>query len=319
MELEKEMQKHKIAGIALGIFRNGKMCREHYIGDADAGREKKVDEKTLFEAASLTKPVFTYYAEMLKEQGILEDSVPLAQYLPDYPIQKAKGAEKITARHVLSHSAGLEDWGDKPLRMLFSPGEAFSYSGEGYTYLQRAVEKIRQRALDEIFGTEVFPMLGMKSSCMRYPRDRADQVAAAYDEEGRPQYDRYETRDLEKEPNAAYSLYTNLKDYGSFLEHLWSSGKIFRRMSEAEIKVEEGPGQLYWGQGLGIWKGKKELCWHYGDNGNFKNLFLLDKETGNGFLYFSNSFRGLELGFSIAGQYFEEDFSEMMAFTDRWR
>lgn len=277
-----KMDEFQVPGISLGFLEGGRLQRAVYMGCADREEKKRVSRETLYEAASLTKTVFAWYVHQLIRRGFLADETLLAKELPDYPIVRGKGAEKITVMHALTHSCGLENWGEKPLRLLFPPGERFSYSGEGYTYLQRCVEKKRQAGLEWLFAEEVFLQAHMKSSAMRYQDCRCGDVAMSYDEKGRAQRDRYQVRELEKEPNAAYTLYTNLEDYCSFLETLWEDKALLEKMLVPRIPASEDAKKLYWGAGAGVWLGEKRLLWHYGDNGNFKNLFFLEEKTGDG-------------------------------------
>jgi hypothetical protein len=96
-----------------------------------------------FEAASLSKPVTAYVVLQLADAGRIALDTPLTQYVkyPDLPGDPRAAA--LTARHVLSHTTGFANWRRRdPLKLFFTPGERFSYSGEGYVYLQRAVEAI---------------------------------------------------------------------------------------------------------------------------------------------------------------------------------
>jgi CubicO group peptidase (beta-lactamase class C family) len=80
----------------------------------------------------------------LVEQGKLGLDVPLTTYLPKPFIAADERLAKITARIVLSHRSGFPNWpaDDGSVSIYFTPGERFSYSGEGYVYLQRVVEQI---------------------------------------------------------------------------------------------------------------------------------------------------------------------------------
>ena len=64
-------------------------------------------------------------------------------YLPYQDAGDDTRAKRVTARHVLSHRTGLENYREKPeVRFLFTPGERFGYSGEGFVWLQRVMEHI---------------------------------------------------------------------------------------------------------------------------------------------------------------------------------
>ena len=317
-QIKEQMDKFHIPGISLGLLAGGKLREELYLGYSDREEKKAVTAQTLYEAASLTKPVFAWYVHLLVRQGLLADDARPLRALPDYPIRREKGADGITLMQLLTHSSGLENWGEKPLQLLFSPGEGFGYSGEGYTCLQCYVEELKQAGLDELFEGEVFPQTRMESSAMCYRDVAQENVAMSYDRQGRGQRNRYQVRELEKEPNGAYTLYTNLRDYSSFLGTLWEDKEILEKMGEPRVPVSGDARMLFWGSGCGVWLGREEMLWHYGDNDNFKSLFFLEKETGDGMVYLSNSFWGLETGFALAQKLWQEDFGEMIRFTERW-
>src|SRR5271167_1564548 len=121
------------------VIRNGKTTWVHGFGIKESTTGQPVTVETVFEAASLSKPVFAYGVLKLVEQGKLGLDVPLTTYLPKPYIAGDERLAKITARIVLSHRTGFPNW----------PGERFSYSGEGYIYLQRVVEKITGKPLNE--------------------------------------------------------------------------------------------------------------------------------------------------------------------------
>ena len=107
-------------------------------------------------------------------------------------------ARLITPRMLLSHSAGLPNWGGTPLELNFDPGTNWGYSGEGFVYLQKALEASTGLTLEEIASREVFEPLGMTSSHFVWVPAYESRAATPHDELGDPTDQRRRT-----EANAA--------------------------------------------------------------------------------------------------------------------
>ena len=137
-------------------------------GAANAEEKNPVTDETIFEAASLSKIVTAYAALKLVDEGKLDLDRPLNQYLGNnYDVPNDQRINLITARHVLSHSSGFPNWRPQDstnLPILFKPGEKFSYSGEGFVYLSKVMEKITSVKFDEYIKKTVFDPLQMKQS-----------------------------------------------------------------------------------------------------------------------------------------------------------
>jgi CubicO group peptidase (beta-lactamase class C family) len=91
----------------------------------------------------MSKPVFAYAVMKLCEQRVLTLDTPLSRYTP-YRFVDDPRIGLVTARHVLSHRSGLQNWrsGEKPLGFDFTPGEKWQYSGKGYFYLQSVITRL---------------------------------------------------------------------------------------------------------------------------------------------------------------------------------
>ncbi|HEY8881709.1 MAG TPA: serine hydrolase domain-containing protein [Roseateles sp.] len=138
-----------------------------------------LDEATVFDAASLTKPVVTAtLVQLLRERGQLDVEAPLQRYLPD-----CGGADKagITLRLLLTHSSGLPaglprngagDWAgrDDALRiacglpLAAAPGAQFRYSDVNFILLGLIVERVGGTTLDRLAERLIFQPLGMQDS-----------------------------------------------------------------------------------------------------------------------------------------------------------
>ena len=170
--LPKLMEVTAVPGFSMGVLQEGKLAWQRYEGVADAGSRKPVTPESLFPAASLGKPVIAYAALHLADEGKLDLDRPLKTYVPDHAPADARG-DKVTARHVLSHSTGFRNWRnslDQPLTPDFDPGARFQYSGEGFYYLQRAVEKITGGAFDTWMVIIPSVPLSSRSIAMRMAR-----------------------------------------------------------------------------------------------------------------------------------------------------
>ena len=206
-------EQYGIPGIQLVCIKDNKE-ESFNIGTVSHSSGKKVTSRTIFEAASLSKCVFAYAVLRLYDRGIINLDTPLIRYVGVYERFDPSDPRyaNITGRMVLRHTTGLPNWGDdKFARLIFSPDSTFSYSGEGFQYLQRAVEKITGKTLNEIARQEVFIPLGMANSSYTW-EDKFDTLAAFGDSP--------DAVNGHKKEMAAASLLTCAHDYAIFLQAL---------------------------------------------------------------------------------------------------
>ena len=249
------MELAEVPGVGIGVVQGGKTAWRHYAGVANAKTREPIDAESLFPAASMGKPVFAFAVLRLVDEGKLDLDRPLKLYLKDDSLGGAYG-EKVTARHVLSHSTGLPNWRDgrdATMTPSFEPGTKFKYSGEGFYLLQRCVEKITGVGLEAWMQETTMKPLGMQTSTYLWNADAAARLVAGHRSGGDPFYNRdfamalYEAietsgrplsewnHDLivktmtakmptprylvpnEISPNVAFSLLTTVDDYSAFL------------------------------------------------------------------------------------------------------
>ena len=260
-ELPRWMEMGGTPGLSMGVVQNGKLVWERYEGVTDATSKQTVSKDSLFPAASLGKPVAALGALALVDQGKLELDRPLKSYVADHAPADARG-DLITARHVLSHSTGYRNWRNSPDQALipeFDPGSRFQYSGEGFYYLQRVLEKVSGRSFEQLMEEAVFGPLGMKSSTYGWRADSDARLVTGHNR-GQPvrspnrefagrllQYAQQQNKSFVSFthedivaamgalkpspptlpnfiiPNAAASLLTTVSDYAAFLNALLSS------------------------------------------------------------------------------------------------
>ena len=158
------MKKNLIPGIAISIIKEGEIFWSKDLGVKNYQTKEPVDNNTVFAAASLSKPLFAYIVLKLSEQGKLNLDIPLTQYTKKPYINDPR-LKTITARMVLSHTTGFPNWsGNRQVWIEGTPGTRFTYSGEGYLYLQRVIEEITNLPLHQYIKDILLTPLGMNNS-----------------------------------------------------------------------------------------------------------------------------------------------------------
>jgi len=163
--LPRLMELASVPGVSVAVVDRQQLVWQRAFGVANVETRAPVLEDSVFPAASLGKPVFGYVVMKLVEEGLIDLDRPLMEYAkPDDPDDDPR-LTRIVPRHVLSHTTGLPNWrqggsGTK-LRTSFEPGDRFQYSGEGFFWLQRAVEEVTKQGVDRVMRTRLFGPAGM--------------------------------------------------------------------------------------------------------------------------------------------------------------
>lgn len=310
-EIPKLMQAADIPGLSIAVIRDGKLAWSGAFGVRDVKTGAPVEPGTVFPAASLSKPVFASIVLRLARRGVLDLDKPLWTYLPSDRLQHDERGKRITARMVLSHTTGLPNWGPEKLPFNADPGERFGYSGEGYVYLQKVVEKLTGLPLRDLARKEVFEPLGMTRTSFVWEPSFADGAVTGMDPFGKPQ-----EIPEDRGANAAASLLTTAGDFARFLLALLD-GRILPQgtvdaMLSPQVRIPgklfdpkspPGAGEVAWGLGWGLQRsgaGEPFWFWHWGDNGGFRAWITMSREARSGVVYFTNSSEGLSIAEAVA-------------------
>jgi len=300
------MKEGDVPGLSLAVVQDGRIRYHRAFGVREAGASAAVDDDTIFEAASLSKPVFAYAVLKLVDAGVLDLDTPVAKLLPgDYA--EDPRARRITPRHVLTHTTGFPNWRSGPgLKMFFEPGERFSYSGEGFVYLQKAVERATGQTLESLMTRLVFEPLGMRSSSYVWQDRFEGRTATGHDGVSKPIPLRRPWEAI-----AAASLHTTAIDYAHFLiaalDGAGLAEKTRAEMLRMQIRVDEGcdnciarkptgrlSREIGWGLGWGLEESDGGVAlWHWGDNGSGFHCYVLgDPRRRSGVVVLTNSLGG---------------------------
>ena len=301
------MKEADLPGLSIAIIRNGELAWYHGFGVKNSKTKEPVDDSTVFEAASLSKPVFAYAVMKLVDSGKFDLDKPLTSYLPgNYDVGPDPRLGQITARRVLSHTTGLPNWrGGPELKIYFTPGEKFSYSGEGFVYLSKVIEQVTGEKFEDFMKKTVFEPLGMSSSSYVWQSSYDQLKTSRHNFLGEPTF-----QNKPLKPNAAASLHTTAKDFGTFVAAMLNGTGLkketLRQMLTPQIKVDEGgmntttrpadklSATVSWGLGWGLQTTPDGLSfWHWGDNGDTRAYVVAFEKQKTGVVVFTNGANGL--------------------------
>ncbi len=176
-DLPRLMQALRVPAIGMAVVEHGEVVWSRNLGVLNAETRTPVADDTLFEDASLSKPVFAYLVLQLADQGVIDLDASLVRYRrPDY-LADHPWIDAITARDVLRHSTGLPNWRKDPanetLVPAVRPGTRIDYSGEAIFWLQLVVEALTGESLDEAMQRLLFGPAGMRDSSYTWNADLA--------------------------------------------------------------------------------------------------------------------------------------------------
>ncbi len=210
--IEERMKTFNVAGLSMAVLRDGQIEWAKAYGVADSASGRKVTTETLFQAASISKPVAATRAHQLMEAGKLDLDANVNDYLTSWKVPENEFTtdEKVTAKRIMNHSAGLTVWGfagyhrdsvilsmvevlnglgnSDSVLVYKEPGESWQYSGGGYTIMQLMISDMEGEPFPDIMRKNVLDPLGMSTSTFEQPlpQNRYDAAATGYRSGGEP-------------------------------------------------------------------------------------------------------------------------------------
>jgi CubicO group peptidase (beta-lactamase class C family) len=296
-----------VPGASMAVVQRGSVVVDVAgVTSTESGAEVRAD--TIFDAASLSKPVFAYAVLQLVDGGHLSLETKLSDWASEY-VRDDPRARMVTVGHALSHRTGLPNWrsAEFPLRTYWAPGERFGYSGEGFTWLQRTVEAITGQPLETLMHRLVFDPLGMKKSSYIWQPTFEVNYAAPHDVAQKAG-----TKRKPEDAMAAFSLHTTAADYSRFLQAtlagrnlhastaalwlspqvaLWQRGILALTPDTPEIDT-----RVAWGLGWGL-EPDLGTFFQWGDNdqGRHKTFAIGSVHEQVAVVILTNGFNGMSI------------------------
>ncbi|WP_422082127.1 serine hydrolase domain-containing protein [Ulvibacterium sp.] len=299
-----------IPGVSIAIVNDAKVVYHDTFGVENVETGEPVTEQTIFEAASLSKPVFAYFVMKMVEQGDLDLDEPIFPYLESAVTPEVfseaidsismEHYKTITPRMVLSHGTGIPNWAEgRPIHIAFVPGTGFSYSGEAYQHLAAALgTKLGigwGSGLDTLFLKKVAWPIGMERSFYTW-NDTLERYKAKGHQKGAVTLKIHRNQKV----GSGYSLHSEALDYAHFLMEMMRPNNLKQELVDEMLKEQNhfGPdnelfmenGQTGWGLGLAQKPTPHGLMHlHTGNNHDFQSYAMFVPEQKYGFVLFVNS------------------------------
>lgn len=306
--LEQLISAAAIPGVALAVVERGQV-NVISMGVRERGAVPQIGEATIFDVASLSKPVVAYVALQLFDAGILDLDEPLSKIVRD-GISSNLASSAITARHVLTHTSGLPNLrGAEPLRTYFSPGSWFSYSSVGFNYLQKTLEVATNETLEALAERLVFAPLRMHSSSFQWRERFNEDFALPHEDE------RVVEKHRPTAATASYSLQTTAGDYAKFIAAVlegksltrstarqWLTPATMVPQGDAVYLVESPPTnerEIGWGLGWGV-ETTTGAFFQWGKMDGIRAFAMGNPRTRSAVVLLTNSNRGLRLMDAVA-------------------
>jgi len=278
-----------IPGASLLVVKDGKAIVRRGFGYADLEKHIKADSTTNYRLASISKQFTAACILLLKQDGKLRLEDPVRKWLPELPASD----DKITVRHLLTHTSGLIDYEDlipsdrtaqiddnDVLRMIaaqqrlyFEPGSAHRYSNGAFVLLGLIVQRISGMDLAEFMKKRIFRPLGMEHTLM-YEHGRGPEVAnRAY---GYNENDGKWTKtdqDVTSATRGDGGIYSSVDDLAKWDAALYTDKLLnaeSRKLAFTPTEPIADPDVDY---GFG-WRLSGDTVWHSGESIGFRNIII---------------------------------------------
>lgn len=297
-----------IPGLSIAIVNDSKVVYQNTFGVTNTETKERVDAQTIFEGASLSKPIFAYFVMKMVEKGKLDLDKPLYKYLPHPGIAEASKEDYklITARMVLSHRTGFPNHSEgKAIELAFTPDSDFLYSGEAFQYLAAVIGKVNgvgyKSDLNALFQREVTQPLNMTHSTFVWDEYLAEHKAFGHDNQGNPTQNNPSYGGWKGTTFNAYSsLHSEAKEYAQFLVALLKQEGLKKETFAEMFKehthfkddnpLKQEIGQTGWGLGMAQKPTEYGMMhMHTGNNHDFQSYMMVLPEKEFGIVFFTNS------------------------------
>jgi CubicO group peptidase (beta-lactamase class C family) len=320
--LEQRMRRYHVPGVSIALIEGGRVAWAKGYGVLDVASRAPVTPRSLFQAASLSKPVTAMAVLRLADQGKLSLDAPVNTLLKSWKLPDA--SPKVTLERVLSHTAGLTGGGfpgypvgaplptllqvlngqppanTPPVGVTSAPGSSFQYAGGGYVVVQQLLDDVTGQPFATLARDTVLRPAGMEESYFEQPlgAELAARAATGHGADGAPVPGRWRVfPEL-----AAGGLWTTPTDLARFAIAVQQSvagaqdallSKPMALRMTTEVAEHSGLGVFVALRGKGTFE--HSTFEQPGGTQGFRALLVASREGGYGLVVMANGDGGLAL------------------------
>jgi CubicO group peptidase (beta-lactamase class C family) len=328
MNIAERMAHYKVPGVSVAFFDRDQIVWTRTYGFADLAGKKPVSTKTLFQAASISKPLSALAALHLVQDGklSLDENVDNRLHSWTIPENDFTKEQKVTLRRILSHSAGLTVHGfpgyaagepmptvtqilngekpanTMPIRVDTIPGTVWRYSGGGYTITQLLLTDLTRKPFPQLLHDLVLQPARMIDSTYEQPLPKRliPLAATPYRASGEPVKGGWHTYP----EMAAAGLWTTPSDLARLAIEVQNeyAGKSNKILSQHMMRQMLTPQKDNYGLGFEIDSADQGMRFsHNGANEGYRCDLEAYIESGQGVVIMTNSDNGSQLIFELLG------------------
>ncbi len=322
-KLADRMAEFHVPGVSIAVINHYQVEWAKAYGMADSGTGATATPDTLFQAASMSKPVMALAALKLVEEKKLDLDRDVNEQLKSWKVPENSFTRDhaVDLRSLLSHTAGTTVHGfpgykaDAPLptvpqildgqkpantqavRVNKKPGQGFRYSGGGTTIVQQLLTDVTGQPFAELMRESVLAPLGMTASTYEQPLPEKlhQRASSAHDRDGKPIAGRWHVYPEQ----AAAGLWTTPSEMARYvieiqLAHEGKSNKLLSRDMIEQMLTHQNGGTV----GLGPFlfeTGDQRRFEHSGGNEGFACLYVGCLDRGQGAVVMTNANGGFRV------------------------
>ncbi|MBD2842101.1 serine hydrolase domain-containing protein [Erythrobacter rubeus] len=301
------LAQHDVPSVGIAYIEDGAISFVAHFGDQSWGYP--ANDKTLYNVASLTKPITAEVVMRLVHAGRFALDTPLIDHHVEEDVADDPRSAQLTPLLVMRHKTGFPNWRyetEGTLRFLRDPDTEVGYSGEGYEWMMKAAASAAGEDFEKLAETYLFEPADMPTTSYTLSSDFPGRLAVPY-KAGEAPYNV-----VRREPSASDDLRTTPREYANFMLSVFEGDDVskelraqqfsiaddvrYRAACKGEERADFCPVRQGWGLGWTIYEwDDRRIFEHSGGDHGERTLALYDPDARRGMVILTNGANGFDV------------------------